>query len=95
MFSFFNRKQAAEVVELDDVYDLANPLPSAIIVTASLIEQKLEKSRHWTRHARMALKAGDLQKGNGFLFLAKKIGEEAVALMESADLLHEEILNDQ
>ena len=95
MFSFFERKQTAEPVELDDVYDLANPLPSAILVTASIIEDKLDESVYWTRQARDALKAGHLQAVNGFLSVAKQVGEEAVALMESATLLHEENLNQQ
>ena len=93
--SFFERKQPAETVDLDDVYDLANPIPSAIAVTFSIVESKLDASQHWTRQARDALKAGHLQKWNGFLCLAKKSAAEAVALMESADLLHEEILNEQ
>lgn len=93
--SFFERKQATETVELDDVYDLANPIPSAIVVTFSIVESKLDASQHCARQAHDALKAGDLQKWNGFLCLAKKSAEQAVALMESADLLHEEILNQQ
>jgi hypothetical protein len=93
--SFFERKQATETVELDDVYDLANPIPSAIVVTFSIVESKLDASQHWARQAHDALKAGDLQKWNGFLCLAKKSAEQAVALMESAGLLHEETLNQQ
>ena len=93
--SSFERKQAIETVELDDVYDLANPIPSAIVVIFSIVESKLDASQHWVRQAHDALKAGHLQKWNGFLCLAKKSAEQAVALMESADLLHEETLNQQ
>jgi phage shock protein A len=92
MFSFFERKPPAQTFEPAS-YDMAEPIPAAIAVTADIIERKLDKSRSWTRKARTALKTGDLHKYAGFLVLARKTAEEAVALMESADLLHEEILN--
>jgi len=94
MFSFFERKQPAETFE-PDVCDLSEPIPSAIVVTASIIDSKLDACRDWNHKARIALKAGDLHKHNGFLCLAKKSAEQAIALMESADLLREEILNQQ
>jgi hypothetical protein len=92
MFSFFERKPSAQTFEPAS-YDMSEPIPAAIAVTASIIERKLDKSRDWTRQARTALKTGDLRKYTGFLVLARKTADEAIALMESADLLHEEILN--
>lgn len=92
MFSFFERQPTAQTFEPAS-YDMSDPLPAAIAVTADIVERKLDKSRGWTRKARTALKTGDLRKYNGFLVLARKTAEEAIALMESADLLHEEILN--
>lgn len=92
MFSFFDRKPPAETFEPAS-YDMSEPIPAAIAVTADIIERKLDKSRDWTRAARTALKAGDLDKYIGLLVIARKTAEEAIALMESADLLREEILN--
>jgi hypothetical protein len=92
MFSFFQRKLTAQTFEPGS-YDMSAPIPAAIAVTASIIERKLDSCRDWSNEARRALIAGDLRKHNGFLVLARKTAEEAIALMESADLLHEEILN--
>lgn len=92
MFSFFERKPPAQTFEPAS-YDMSEPIPAAIAVTATIIEYKLDKIRDRTRKARAALMAGDLRKHNDFLFLARKTAAEAIALMESADLLHEEILN--
>src|SRR5690606_4777684 len=92
MFSVFERKPAGDKFQTG-AYDLAAPLPRAIAVTADLIDRKRDRSRHWASEARDALNTGDLGKYMGFLVLARKTAEEAAALMESADLLHEEILN--
>lgn len=92
MFSFFERKPQGQTFEPVS-YDMSEPIPAAIAVTAAIIERKLDQSRGWTRKARTALKTGDLRKYTGFLVIARKTADEAIALMESADLLHEEILN--
>ena len=92
MFSFFQRQPPAETFEPAS-YDMSAPIPAAIAVTAAIIERKLDKSRDWTREARTALKVGDLDKYIGLLVVAKAEIEEVAALMESADLLREEILN--
>ncbi|MCC7250442.1 hypothetical protein [Hyphomicrobium sp.] len=92
MFSFFDRKPPAQTFEPAS-YDMSEPIPAAIAATATIIERKLDKSRSWTRKARAALKSGDLHRYSGLLVIAKAEAEEAVALIESADLLREEILN--
>lgn len=92
MFSFFERKPPAETFEPAS-YDMSEPIPAAIAVTATIIERKLDKSRSWTRKARTALKTGDIHRYISALVIAKAELEEVAALMESADLLREEILN--
>jgi len=92
MFSFFERKPAAEPSKIV-AHDMSEPIPAAIAVMAAIIERKLDKSCDWARKARASLKHGDLQQHMGFLALAKAEADEAAALIESADLLHEEILN--
>ena len=92
MFSFFERKPAAEPSNIV-THDMSEPIPAAIAVTAAIIERKLDKSRDWARKARTSLNSGDLQQHMGFLALAQAEAEEAAALIQSAGLLHEEILN--
>ena len=92
MFSFFERKPAGGKSQTG-TYDLTAPLPRAIAATADVIENRLNRSRHWASEARTALNMGDLDKYIAFLVLAQKEAEKATALMESADLLREEILN--
>lgn len=92
MFSFFDRKPSDQTFEPVS-YDMSEPIPAAIAVTAAIIERKLDKGRDWTRKARTALKTGELDRYIGLLVIAKAELEEVAALMESADLLREEILN--
>ncbi|MFN3624931.1 MAG: hypothetical protein ACK4TP_12815 [Hyphomicrobium sp.] len=89
MFSIFERT-TSDLFETV-TYDLDEPIPSAIAVTSDFIERKLDISRGWVREARAALQTGDLQKHNGFLRLAKSAAEEAAVLIESADLLFDDI----
>lgn len=94
MFSFFERNPTAETTEPAG-YDMSDPIPSAIATTFTIIECKLDKSRDWARRARAGLQRGDLHQHIGLLNLAKAEALEAAALMESADLLREELLNQQ
>jgi hypothetical protein len=54
MFSFFDRKPTGQTFEPVS-YDMSEPIPAAIAVTASIIERKLDKSRGWAREARTAI----------------------------------------
>lgn len=92
MFPFFQRKPSTNTDQTATPNPF-DPLPHAILATALIAEHKLDSSLGWSKKAHEALMAGDLHKHNSLLVLAMNTAQEAIALMESADLLHEEILN--